>query len=63
MREKLFFETWQRLAFDPQTWALGYYDDYVGSIQIYQLDETDPEDMVCNYRSFPKTIDHRLWIK
>ena len=23
MREKLFFETWQRLAFDPQTWALG----------------------------------------
>ena len=41
MREKLFFETWQRLAFDPQSWALGYYDDYVGSVDIHQLDEND----------------------
>ena len=30
MREKKYFETWQRLAFNPQTWAIGYYNDYVG---------------------------------
>ena len=37
MREKNFFDTWQRIAFNPQTWALGYYDDYVGNVQIYSL--------------------------
>ena len=41
MREKKFFETWQRLSFNPQTFAMGYYDDYVGTIQIFQLDEQD----------------------
>ena len=35
-REKLFFETWQRLAYNPQTWSMGYYDDYTGGIQIFQ---------------------------
>ena len=25
---KEFFESWQRLAFDPQDWSLGYFDDY-----------------------------------
>ena len=41
MKEKKLFETWQRLAYNPQTWAMGYYDDYVGSLDIYQLDEQD----------------------
>ena len=27
MREKIFFETWQRLSYNPQTFAAGYYDD------------------------------------
>jgi len=39
MREKKYFETWQRLAFNPQTWAMGYYKDYVGSVDIHALDE------------------------
>mgnify|MGYP003650295431 FL=1 len=57
MREKLFFETWQRLAFDPQSWALGYYDDYVGSIDIHQLDENDNKRYgVQLIEAFPKTI-------
>ena len=25
MREKIFFETWQQLSFNPNTWAMGYY--------------------------------------
>ena len=41
MKEKKLFETWQRLAYNPQTWSMGYYDDYVGSLDIYQLDEQD----------------------
>jgi hypothetical protein len=57
MREKLFFETWQRLAFDPQSWALGYYDDYVGSIDIHQLDENDNKRYgVQLIEAFPKNI-------
>ena len=57
MREKLFFETWQRLAFDPQTWALGYYDDYVGAVDIHQLDEQDNKRYgVQLMEAFPKTI-------
>ena len=58
MREKLFFETWQRLAFDPQSWALGYYDDYVGSVDIHQLDENDNKRYgVQLVEAFPKNIE------
>jgi hypothetical protein len=57
MREKLFFETWQRLAFNNTTWALGYYDDYVGSVDIHQLDENDNKRYgVELMEAFPKTI-------
>ena len=41
MKEKRFFETWQRLAYNPQTSSMQYYNDYTGSIKIFQLDETD----------------------
>ena len=58
MREKLFFETWQRLAFDPQSWALGYYDDYVGAVDIHQLDENDNKRYgVQLIEAFPKNIE------
>ena len=57
MREKLFFETWQRLAYNPQTWSMGYYDDYSGGIQIYQLDQEDKRRYgVELVECFPKTI-------
>ena len=39
MKEKKLFESWQRLAYNPQTWSMGYYDNYTGAIQINQLDE------------------------
>jgi len=39
MKEKKYFETWQRLSFNPQTFAIGYYKDYVGSVDIHALDE------------------------
>ena len=57
MREKLYFETWQRLAYNVQTWAMNYYEDYVGSIQIFQLDEQNNKTYgVELIEAFPKTI-------
>ena len=57
MKEKRFFETWQRLAYNPQTWAMQYYNDYSGSIKIFQLDETDRQRYgVELVEAFPKTI-------
>ena len=37
LREKHYFELWQSLAVDNFTHKANYYDDYVGSIEIYQL--------------------------
>lgn len=57
MREKKFFETWQRLAYNPQTFAMGYYDDYVGTIQIYQLDREKNRRYGCELiECFPTDI-------
>ena len=57
MREKKFFETWQRLAFNPQTFAMNYYDDYTGTIQIYQLDQRNNRRYGCELiECFPKNI-------
>ena len=57
LREKTFFETWQRLSYNPQTWSMGYYDSYVGGMQIYQLDQQDKRRYgVELVECFPKTI-------
>jgi hypothetical protein len=58
LREKTFFETWQRLAFNPQTFDVGYYNSYVGGIQIYQLDEQDRRQYgVELVECFPKSVE------
>ena len=36
--ERVAFEKWQYLAFNPQTWQVGYYNHYVGTVEIYLLD-------------------------
>ena len=57
MREKSFFETWQRLAYNPQTWSMGYYDDYSGGLEIHQLDQKDRRRYgVQLIECFPKNI-------
>jgi len=58
MKEKKYFETWQRLAFNPQTWAMGYYDDYVGSVAIHTLDEQNNKKYgIQLMEAFPKSIE------
>ena len=57
LRERKFFETWQRLAYNPQTWAMQYYDSYTGSLDIYQLDNNDRRRYgVRLVECYPKTI-------
>ena len=34
MKEKLFFESWQKQSFNSQTWSMGYYNDYIVKLQI-----------------------------
>ena len=37
LRQRLFWENWQKQIFNNQTHDLRYYNDYVGSIDIFQL--------------------------
>ena len=43
LRERHFFEMWQKMAVNMVTHKAGYYDDYVGTIQILQLGSLDGE--------------------
>ncbi len=36
LREKEFFENWQKASFNANTWAMQFYNDYIGEIQIYE---------------------------
>lgn len=57
LREKTFFETWQRLAFDNRSWNVEYYDMYTGSLDIHQLDQNNRKRYgVQLIECFPKTI-------
>ena len=42
LRERVFFEKWQELAFNPRTWNVGYYNDYAsGTVEIYLLNKSN----------------------
>ena len=57
-KEKQFFDTWQRLAYNPQDFSIGYYYDYIGEIRLYQLDEKDQRRYgIKLLECFPKTVD------
>jgi len=55
--ERVFFENWQKQAFNEKTWNIGYYRDYVGSMEIYLLDRQDVRRYGLKmWEVFPKTI-------
>jgi hypothetical protein len=57
LRERVFFEKWQYTAFNPKTWNVGYYNDYVGSVFIYLLDKQDQRKYGLKlWEAFPKEI-------
>ena len=43
LRQRLFFENWQKKIIDIETHNMKYYDSYVGSMDIYQLGQFDVE--------------------
>ena len=38
LRERHFFEMWQKMAVSKTTHKANYYDDYIGEMEIFQLD-------------------------
>ena len=55
--ERVFFENWQKQAFNEKTWNIGYYNDYIGSMEIYLLDRQDVRRYGLKlWEVFPKTI-------
>ena len=58
LEERVFFENWQKQAFNEKTWDLKYYNDYTGEIEIYILDKQDTRRYgVKLWEVFPKTIN------
>ena len=57
LSERVFFENWQRSAFNEKTWNIGYYNDYIGSMEIYVLDRKDKRRYgIKLWEVFAKTI-------
>ena len=57
LRERVFFEKWQYTAFNPNTWNVGYYDNYVGRVDIYLLDRRNQRKYGLRLEEcFPKSI-------
>ena len=57
LRERVFFEKWQYTAFNPDTWNVGYYNDYIGTVDIYLLDKQGKRKYGLKLEEcFPKSI-------
>ena len=57
LAERYFFEEWQKVTYNPNTYDINYYKEYVGSIDIYQLNEQDERTYgVRLEEAFPKTV-------
>jgi hypothetical protein len=57
LEERVFFESWQEMAWDKGTWNVKYYRDYIKDIDIYVLDVQDARRYGLRLREcFPKEI-------
>jgi len=57
LSERVYFEDWQRSAFDEKTWNIGYYNDYIGAMEIFVLDRKDKRRFgIKLWEVFPKSI-------
>jgi PKD repeat protein len=56
--ERYFFEDWQKLTFNHDTFDLNYYNEYVGSIEIFALNKKDERMFGLEIEEcFPDSID------
>ena len=57
LAERYFFEDWQKITYNPDTYNINYYKEYVGTDEIYQLNEQDERTYGCKLEEvFPKTV-------
>ena len=64
LRQRMFFENWQKKIFDIDSHNMRFYDDYVGSMDIMQLGQFDSKQdddarvtyAVRLYEVYPQTI-------
>ena len=57
LAERYFFEEWQKVSYNPDTFNINYYKEYVGAVDIYQLNERDERTYgVRLEEAFPKTV-------
>jgi hypothetical protein len=58
LEERVFFESWQEMAWDKGTWNVNYYKDYISdSVDIYVLDQQDTRRYGLRLKEcFPKEI-------
>jgi len=63
LRQRVFFEEWQKLIYDLGTHNMNFYDDYVGTVDILQLgafESNDDRDRVTYavrlYEVYPSTM-------
>lgn len=55
--ERVLFEKWQYAAYNPQTWNMGYYNNYVGTVFVYLLDkQMNRRYGLKLWECFPKTV-------
>ena len=55
--ERKFFEQWQQLAYNVTTFDAGYYNDYVGTMDIYLLNQNNRKTFGIRVEEcFPKSI-------
>ena len=58
LNERVFFEEWQKLAFNEETWNVGFYDEYVKTVEIYLMNRQDERKYgIKLMEAFPKTIN------
>jgi hypothetical protein len=63
LRQRMFFESWQKMIFDLDTHNMSYYDEYTNSVDIMQLGSFESENdrdrvtyMVRLYECYPSKI-------
>ena len=56
--ERVFFEEWQKTAFNEHTFNIRYHENYVSEVQIYLLDNKDERRYgVVLHEAYPTTLN------
>jgi len=57
LEERVFFESWQEMAWDRGTWNVKYYNEYAYPIEIYVLDQQNTRRYgIKLFECYPKEI-------